>query len=195
MPIVTLTQPLTLMRDDGTQQFFRAGPQEMDQADADHWYVKTCSTEPPEVVPPPMMDYGEMTKVQLLKGFTLTRDDGTSKFYRAGVQEMPKLDADHWYTKHHTKDAPPPMYPPGTPEYGQEQIRRAAEEERKRMAVEQEAEFAKGEVQQRAKKKMKKGDEAAPTDADEAIRSAETKASEESMARSSNLPPEDDKSD
>jgi hypothetical protein len=187
MPIVTLTQPLTLVRDDGTQQVFRAGAQEMEQADADHWYVKTCSTEPPPVSPPPVIDYGEMVKVQLLKSFTLTRDDGTTHFYRAGVQDMPQLDADHWYTKHHAKDAPPAMYPPGTPEYGQEQLRRAAEEERHRRAIEQEAEFAKGEVHQRAKRKLKRG-ENEPADADESIRNAEARAAEESPSRSSNLP-------
>jgi hypothetical protein len=46
--------------------------------------------------------------VEIAKAFTLTRDNGTEKFYPVGLHVMPAEDADHWYTKAHIAEAPPP---------------------------------------------------------------------------------------
>jgi hypothetical protein len=46
--------------------------------------------------------------VEIAKAFTLTRDNGTEKFYPVGLHVMPAEDADHWYTKTHIAEAPPP---------------------------------------------------------------------------------------
>ncbi len=40
-------------------------------------------------------------KVQVVKAFTLTHQDGTQEIYGVGVQDVPEIVAEHWYTKLH----------------------------------------------------------------------------------------------
>lgn len=40
-----------------------------------------------------------MVIVSVPKAFELTRDGHVSKKYAAGTQEMPRLDAEHWFSK------------------------------------------------------------------------------------------------
>lgn len=40
-------------------------------------------------------------KVQVVKPFTLTHDDGTQQAYGVGVHDVPDIVAEHWYTKLH----------------------------------------------------------------------------------------------
>lgn len=40
-------------------------------------------------------------KVQVIKPFTLTLQDGTQQQFAVGVQDVPDVVAEHWYTKLH----------------------------------------------------------------------------------------------
>lgn len=137
MPSINIVKPFLLRRADGTEQFFRVGVHDVSDADADHWYVKQHSDKPPERAPEPEYDLGKTRKVNVVKPFTLSRDDGTRSHYRPGEQDMPEVDADHWYAQQHLEGAPEPVYPVGTPQYAEQQARLAAEQRQTRAVKDQ----------------------------------------------------------
>lgn len=45
-------------------------------------------------------------RVYVKKAFRLTRDDHSIVPYAVGIHEMPREDAEHWYTKAHSESLP-----------------------------------------------------------------------------------------
>lgn len=138
MPILNFLKSFVLKREDGTEQFFRQGTHEVSDDDAQHWYVRSHTDNPPQSPQPePDYDLGETVRVNVVKAFTLTRNDGRQAHYRPGEQDMPKVDAEHYYTQHHLENPPEPAYPPGTPQYAEMMAKKEAEARQARMVREQ----------------------------------------------------------
>lgn len=51
---------------------------------------------------------GDIVVVRVKEGFLLTRDDSTRQWYDAGLQPMPRADAEHEYTGFFLEQAPAP---------------------------------------------------------------------------------------
>lgn len=43
----------------------------------------------------------EMVSVTVPRGYNLTLDNGDTKRYESGIQDMPRSHAEHWYSKAH----------------------------------------------------------------------------------------------
>jgi len=159
MPMMNITAPFVLTRADGTKATYLAGRQEIDQEDADHWYVQAHSDNQPGDAPVPPPERGDPTEITIVKAFKLTRDDGTMVTYPVGTYEMPAQDAAHWFTRLHSDDPPPVEYPVGTPEYAAEQQRIAARKRLMEQAIEQEAHDAGVRARELGKKRGRAGKE------------------------------------
>jgi hypothetical protein len=169
MPQLTFRSPFTFRRDDGTEQTYQPGTQEVPDADAKHWFVRAHAENaddlPPEDEPDaPAEDpsAGSESDVTIVKPFILQRDDGVRIHYGVGTHTMPAGDAEHWFTKFHSDDPPPTDYPAGTPEYAHQQMEQQARRRLHDAAIDQEAHMAALELKDRRKGRGGRKQEHAP---------------------------------
>jgi hypothetical protein len=85
MATVTVTKPFTLMSDDGKQRRFVVGTHEVDDAIADHWYVKAHSADAEPVVAPGHPAYTEAARQQMADAVATE-----------GEAELPEDASEHW---------------------------------------------------------------------------------------------------
>lgn len=140
MPQVNIVKPFTLRRENGTHETFRPGIQDVSEEDANNLFLQLHTDKPPELdrsSPDSPLYLGPSVEMDIVKPFTLNREDGSSVTYRPGRQQMPKYDAEHGFTQYFTRNPPESIYPPGTREYAEQQVRRQAELEKARMVREQ----------------------------------------------------------
>lgn len=58
-----------------------------------------------------------MPKINVVKPFTLNRDNGTTSVYAVGIHDVEREDAEHWFVQAHTDKAPTSKPILGTPQY------------------------------------------------------------------------------
>lgn len=91
--------------------------------------------------------------INVVKPFTLTKQDGSVHHFGVGEQEVDEDVADHWYVQHHTDDPPEYNPPPGTPEYAAREAGRARRDALLQAAREQEADNARDDTRARQRQR------------------------------------------